>query len=174
MRRAIASAIADIPHMTAILEAMAMTLAEMDLSVVLVQLTDLAPPAALPFLAQQYGVDGIKGYALCTTDEQRRELIRNAVSLHKTKGTPYAIKRAIKSLGFPEVTIREHTGLKYNGEFKHDGSKKYSGGRWFNFSVTVYYNGQEPTEAQISLIKQLVEEYKNTRSVLYGLKFIKL
>lgn len=173
MKRPVASGIENVEHMMAFLDAMTSTMAEIDLSAVLVQLPDFAPSEALPLLAQQYGVDGIKGFSLCTTDQQRRDLIKYAVQLHRTKGTPYAIKRAIMSLGFDSVIVREHTGLNHDGQFKRDGSKFHRGGKWFNFSVEVFYLDAPPTEAVISLIRRLIDEYKNARSFLFDLKFTK-
>lgn len=171
MAKAIASSIATIEHMTAVVDALLLTIATIDIGIVLVQLPDFAPPEALPYLAQQYGVDGIRGYNLCSTDDQRRDLIKRAIDLHRTKGTPYSIKRAITALGYNSVTIREHTGLNYDGVYNFDGSKTYGGGHWYNFSVEVFYSGDAPADSQISLIRQLIDEYKNVRSVLFDLKF---
>lgn len=44
-------------------------------------------PQALPYLAEQFDVTGLEGWDLVDTEEERRDLIRNAIPLHKLKGT---------------------------------------------------------------------------------------
>lgn len=169
--RAIASSIANSQHLTNFLDTFIHSLNDIDVGLVLVQYPDLCPAVALPYLAEQYDVLGYKGYALATTEAQKRQLIKNAILLHRTKGTPSAIRNAILSLGFDKVIIREGTGITYNGAFNFDGSKTYSGGNWYNFSVQIFYSGSAPTTATIALINLLIEEYKNTRSLLFDLTF---
>lgn len=48
---------------------------------------DTTPSTALPWLAEQLNVAGKAGWDWSDTDEERRSLIRNAVSLHRLKGT---------------------------------------------------------------------------------------
>gem|GEM_PF-3199089 len=50
----------------------------------------------LPFLAYQFGVD-FKLDSL--TETQQRDLIYTSIGLHKKIGTPYAVKKALQSLG---------------------------------------------------------------------------
>jgi P2-related tail formation protein len=170
-KRAVASAIEGVPHFMAYLDAFKATLDQIDLSVTLVQLVDFAPVEALPYLAEQYNVLGVRGYGLCTTDDQRRALIKAAIQLNRIIGTPAAIEQAIIAVGFDNCLVSEGTGIKYNGVYKYNGAKKYGGGKWFNFSVEVFYSGDAPTDTQIALVKALIGVYKNARSVLFDLKF---
>lgn len=169
--RALASGITQVPHLMAFMDAFNTTLDNIDLSVLLVQLADFAPAGALPYLAEQYNVLGVRGYALCTTEAQRRALIKKAIEINRTIGTPYAIETAIVSVGYTNCIVTEGTGIKHNGVFKHDGSKRHGGRKWFNFSVEVFYTGDAPTDAQKDLVRQLIGVYKNVRSVLFDLKF---
>lgn len=171
MARAIASSIETTKHLTDFLDTFIAVLGQNDIGAVLVQFPDYCPSAALPLLAQQYDVLGYKGYELATTDSQKRQLIKNAIALHKTKGTPFAIKNAIISLGFDKVVIREGTGILYNGAFNFDGTHNYVGGNWYDFSVQVFYSGAAPDTPTIALINNLIDVYKNTRSILFALTF---
>jgi hypothetical protein len=169
--RPVGSAIENVPHMMAFLDALAKTLTSIDISSVLVQLPDYAPSVALPYLAEQYDMLGYKGYSLCTTDDQRRALLRNAVNINRKLGTPYSIEQAIISIGYPNAIVTEGTGIYYNGIYNFDGSKRYGGGKWYNIDVEVFYTGAAPTTSQITLITGMINKYKSTRSVLFNLKF---
>lgn len=135
--------------------------------------------AALYFLAQQFDVLGYRGWFLADTEEKRRDLIRRAIELHRFKGTPWAVKEAIKSLGFQEVTIIERVGLNdgyYNGVFNYDGSHTYgdSGiGEWATFKVIISLEGITTplTSELITALIALINEYKNVRSHLVELTF---
>jgi hypothetical protein len=171
--RAIGSGIANVPHMMAYYDAFEQALAKYcDVSRVLVQLVDFAPSEALPFLAQQFDVLGLKGYQFCTTDTQRRGLLKAAITLKRLAGTPASIEQAVIAVGFVNAIVTEGTGIIYNGVYNFDGSKYYAGGiRWYNFDVEVFYTGAAPTLGQIALIRSLINVYKNTRDVLFNLKF---
>lgn len=169
--RSVGSGIENVPHMMAYYDAFAATLASVDISVVLVQLVDFTPSAALPFLAQQFGVLGLKGYQFCTDDTQRRGLLKAAITLKRLAGTPASIEQAIIAVGFVNAIVTEGTGIFYNGIYLYDGSKAYIGAQWYNFDVEVFYTGAPPTTPQKVLIASLVNVYKNTRDVLFNLKF---
>lgn len=171
MRRAVASSIAEKTHLTNFIDAFTAVMNSVDIGNVLIQFPDFCPASALPLLAQQYDVLGYRGYELATTEAQKRQLIKNAIAMHRTKGTPFAIKNAILNLGFDSVIIREGTGIFYNGAFNYDGSNNYAGGNWYDFSVQVFYTGTAPGSPTIALINNLIEVYKNTRSILYSLSF---
>lgn len=135
--------------------------------------------SALYWLAQQFDVLGYRGWFLADTEEKRRDLIRRAIELHRFKGTPWAVKEAIKSLGFTDVTIQERVGLNdgyYNGVFNYDESHTYGSsgvGEWATFKV--YIGLDDWTEAItpeiLTALLALINEYKNVRSHLVGLYF---
>src|SRR5438067_1619782 len=82
---------------------------DLRLEMLLVYIVDQVRSEALPILAAQFDVLGFKGWALCNTDDDRRALIKRAIELHRYKGTPWAIKESLKSIGFTNVRIEEHT-----------------------------------------------------------------
>lgn len=138
----------NVPHFVALDKMARHFLYELDLGVILIYLIDYVPASALPALADQFGVLGYKGWFLTTNDDDRRELIKNAIELYKYKGTPYAIRQALASVGFGDCVITEGVD-----------------GHWAKFSVTwdmANYTGSEDTTAIVALIN----EYKNARSTL--------
>jgi hypothetical protein len=170
-KRAVASGIANVPHLMAYLDAFSMTMAEVDLSIVLVQFADFAPAEALPLLAQQYDVLGVRGYQFCNTDEQRRGLLREAARLKRIAGTPEAIEVAIVAIGFDNAIVSEQTGVFYDGVYNYDGSQVYGGQEWYNLDVEIFYSGPLPSAGDQLLIRQLANIYKSERSVILNLKF---
>lgn len=62
-------------------------LGQIPLSPVLVYHLDTVGADVLPFLAEQFSVTGLEGWHWLETDEERRHLVRNAISLHQLKGT---------------------------------------------------------------------------------------
>jgi P2-related tail formation protein len=108
-----------------------------DLVPILVYRLDSVPDSALLFLAWQFDlvapqwqlgaqlsesidairtIDGLTvidtlssaGGAAGPSDfDSLRELLKVAIPLHRTRGTPYAIKTALKPLGWPSVTLIE-------------------------------------------------------------------
>lgn len=70
-----------------------------DTTPALVYLVDMVAADALPALAAQFHVLGAEGWNAATTDAARRELIKSAIELHRYKGTPWAVRQAIATLG---------------------------------------------------------------------------
>lgn len=135
------------PHLMAFDIAAKEYLDDLQLEVLLVYLIDQVDARALPILGDQFDVMGYKGWNLCATDAERRALIKRAIELHRYKGTPWAVAEALKSIGFTDVVITEHVN-----------------GHWARFSLKI--NNQQVTATGFEQIVQMVEEYKNVRSVL--------
>lgn len=110
---------------------------------------DTVPVSALQSLAEQFDVLGLKGWALASTEVDKRALIKRAIELHRYKGTVWAIKESLKSIGFDNVTIVEHTG-----------------GHWARFTVYLLNQNVPITNNSIGQVMSMIEEYKNARSVL--------
>ena len=133
---------------------------------------------ALWYLANQFNVEGYKGWDLATTESAKRELLKKAIELQRRKGTPWSIKNALKAIGFANVVIQENVGLPnyYNGVYFHNGVISYSGSggadQWVNFNVTISVaNPDILTEDQRQMILLLINEYKPARCVLVSLTF---
>ncbi|EAB4400467.1 phage tail protein I [Salmonella enterica] len=90
-----------------ILAGLAARLQDIDLTPLLVYLVDLTEPTALPWLADQFAITGDNGWNLAESEDARRALIKNAIELHRYKGTPWSIRQVIRNLGFGEVQIIE-------------------------------------------------------------------
>lgn len=69
----------------------------------LTYLIDTAPASYLPELARQFHISGLEGWHLATTDEARRALIKRSIAMHRKKGTPWAIHRALTISGIEAV-----------------------------------------------------------------------
>jgi phage tail P2-like protein len=88
------------------LEAIAATISSTDLTPLIVYDFDSVPASALPSLAEQLRVQGDAGWSFATTEEQQRELLKNAIALHRLRGTMYAVTQALSILGV-DVTVTE-------------------------------------------------------------------
>lgn len=62
--------------------------AQIDLTALLVYLVDIVDASALPSLAGQFHVRGLEGWLFAANEQEKRELIKQAIELHKYKGTP--------------------------------------------------------------------------------------
>jgi phage tail P2-like protein len=141
--------IAIYPHLLAFDVALKNQVDSLPLQVLLVYLVDNVPAAALPFLAAQFDVLGYKGLALCQTEQDQRNLIKEAIELHRFKGTQWAVKQALKSIGFADVKIVEHTS-----------------GNWATFKVILTNENLTLTEQTALDLVQMVYEYKGCRNAL--------
>ncbi|QDQ27705.1 phage tail protein I [Chitinimonas arctica] len=75
---------------------------------------DHCPAPLLPYLAWAMSVDG---WEFAQTDAQRRQLVRESLALHRRKGTPWAVKRALDIIGFDNARLDEHPAAAHWAEF---------------------------------------------------------
>jgi hypothetical protein len=170
---AVASIIEGVPHLKAFETMAEQRFASIDLSVVLMYYVSLAPAAALPYLAEQLDVLGWKGWLFATTEQQKRDLLRKAIELHKKKGTPWAIREALKSVGYLDADIIPQAGVVHDGSIDYDGSETYAGGFWANFLVRVHVpQAYTPTIEDENIVTKIISEYKNERSYLTAIEWI--
>lgn len=109
-------------------------------------------PAQLPWLAWAFSVDE---WNPDWTDAQKRAAIQASVSVHRIKGTPGAIKRALAPLGL-DISIKEWHQLTPQGD-------PYT----FKVAVTVGEDGI-PSAAAFDTVADVAESAKNVRSRLTG------
>lgn len=177
MKSILASGIRDKQHLAAIDIATQMYLSGVPLNKAAVYLIESVDSSALMALASQFNVAGFRGFALATTEAEQRELIREAIELNRRKGTPFAIRRALESVGFTTgVQILENFLLVngpqqifYNGVATYNGTSFYTGiNGWATFRVLLdVINYPNPlTVDLVNLIIQLINEYRNARSML--------
>lgn len=124
-----------------------------DLSPLLVYLIDNVDESILPYLAAQFHVLGYEGWFLAQTDLEKRELIKNSIPLHKIKGTIPALERVLNILKL-DGTIQEW--------FEYDGKP-------YHFKVSVTSSAKTFTTDIQQQLTNLINEYKNKRSILDSL-----
>lgn len=187
----LASGIADKEHLVAFDKMVHNRFNNLEVQAALIYLIDTVDAALLPLLAEQFDVLGHKGWIVADSygavmgagvptpydlDKARRTLIKNAVRLHRYKGTPWAIKESLKSVGFYDVTIVEGIdaeAVKYlDGTWLLDGEFTLGGGHWADFRVVVDLGAvMGITAGQAALITALINEYKNVRSRLTAVTY---
>jgi P2-related tail formation protein len=147
----------------------------LDVASILVYLIDIVKADALPVLGEQFDVMGFKGWLLTQTEQERRDLIKKAIELHRYKGTPWAVKEAIKRFGFPNVEIQERIDdllNYYTGARDFDGTHIYGGAyHWALFRVIIDITliTTPITSSDFDTLRALIDEYKNVRSHLLDL-----
>lgn len=127
---------------------------ELDLDVILVSVIDNLPSSALPHLAEQYHITGNEGWLQARNDEEKRDLIKRSIEVHRYKGTKYALKRIFDMFGL-EGKIQEW--------FE-------TGGEPFTFTVDLDFVSKGLDLDLIAKLEDLINEYKNVRSHLASLK----
>lgn len=125
---------------------------DIDLTQLLIYWIDDVDASVLPHLAKQFHVLGLEGWDYATTEAEQRALIKQAVELHRYKGTPWAVRQGIRRI-HPDVDIEEWQD--YGGEPYH-----------FRFK----YNEQEVhlTLFQALKLYYAIESLKSLRSKLDG------
>ena len=126
----------------------------LDTDRLLVYLINNVDASALPLLAEQFHIMGNEGWLFATTESERRELIKNAIELHRYKGTKYALRKVLDILNL-NGKIREW--FEYSGNPYH-----------FIVSLDLRNRGYEQTTEKQLL--DLIEETKNVRSVMETLE----
>lgn len=125
----------------------------LDLDKLLIYMVNTVDERALIYLARQFNLMGYKGWKLADTVEKKRRLIKNALELHRYKGTVYAIKKSLAALGYPNVTITEHVT------------------HWATFRIQLNIGENILNPDAIAEINSMVMEYKNARSHFGGVEF---
>lgn len=101
--------------------------------------------------------------------EQQVLMVKEAVSLHRRRGTKWAIRRELQVLGFVAVSVMEGNtaALVHDGTWTHDGTYVHGGDRdeWAVFRVAML--GIRGFDAR--LVLAAIERGKNARSRLIGL-----
>lgn len=176
MANILADGVKNVPHIKAFNDLVEDCNANIDRTPLLIYLIDTTPADALPYLAEQFDVLGIKGMKYADTEAKQRALIKNAIALHRYKGTNWAIKEALKSIGVVQCTIIEGLAggiqVLYDGTYDYDGSITYGFQSWAVFRVLIdIYSFPYATTAVLAEMRQLIEEYKPARSTLIDVSF---
>lgn len=128
----------------------------LDLECVLISLIDKVPIDALPHLAEQYHVTGNEGWLQAVTEEEKRNLIKSSIKMHRYKGTKYALKEIFRTLN---LTGDIEEWFNY-------------GGQPYHFKVLLQISDTSISENTKERLLASVKEYKNERSWLEALNFL--
>lgn len=179
MGRVLATGI-NVPHLTVFDDIYAQRMAGIDVGQCMPNFVDHVNESALYWLASMYNVLGDKGWNSATTVSERRELVKSAVELARYKGTPFAIKQALRTMGYTSIVITEGVAgpnNQYDGSWQYDGSVQYGllniGNGWATFSVDASGPFPDSPTVQERAIK-LILENKNTRSLLVSFTHIEI
>lgn len=126
--------------------------------------------SALPSLAEQFSLIG-DGWEFADTEQKQRELLKNAIALHRSKGTPAAIYYCFSLFGFTNIIIEEgRIGYLHNGILKRDGwgLRGGSGSQWADYRVLL--TGLM-TFTQANAIKRMLKNWAPARCHLYQIVF---
>lgn len=152
--------LAGVPHLAAFDAVAADRMNAIEIENLLVYIVDTVSASALPYLAHQFDIEGFAGYKLATTDQQRRDIIKQAIELKRYSGTVWAIKQAMLLVGYTDATIVE--GID-TGDPDTD---------WARFSISSELGdtvGIEGTSQ--SYLAKLILSYKPARSYLEGIAY---
>lgn len=112
---------------------------------------DAVNETALPCLAEQFHVMGDEGWGHCSSVAEKRALLKQAIELHRLRGTKWAIRRVLELLGF-EGDCREW--FEYSGQP-------------YRFMLELGRESRPLTEqAWLDALSRLVDANKNERSRL--------
>jgi phage tail P2-like protein len=163
------NSIAKAPHIDALEKLAADRLEDIDIGLVSLYLIDNAPVVALPYLAAQFNLLGYKGWRFADTEQKQRDLIKQAIELHRYKGTPYGLKQALTLCGvIGAIEIQERTVIRYNGEINYDGLGYY-GNHWAYFRVLI--DAANVGGLSMTDIKGVIAEYKGARNWLLSVGY---
>ena len=150
----LADSIAHLPHLAAFDLLVKKRFSDLELDKLLVYLIDTVDSDAIPYLAEQFDVLGYKGFKLATTEADQRAIIKRSIELHRYKGTLWAVREALTSIGFGDAIIEEHVE-----------------GHWAKFRVSIDLGGRPLNVLEIEELVKMISEYKNTRSHLADLSY---
>jgi hypothetical protein len=151
------------------MEPLVARLADVNQDLVLLQDPDTAAAVALTSIAWGWDMLGPLWQAL-PDDAARREYLEAMYSLQSRRGTPWAVKEALRILGWPDAVILDNQGALY-----FDGTADFNGfyyygigfGEWWEWGVELDLSaGGGLTLGQYNLIKTVAEFFAPVRSRL--------
>lgn len=123
---------------------------DLDTECLLIYLFNKVEESALVHFAEQFHITGNEGWSNCTTIEEKRDLIKNSLNLHRFRGTKYSLKRVLEILGL-------------NGQI----SEWFEyGGKPYHFKIMVDMNNKGFDGNTEKSLVELITANKNVRSKL--------
>jgi P2-related tail formation protein len=153
----IASSLADNELAKAFSQVVAERWDNFDITPFMAYLVDSCAPSILPYLAEQFDITGLQGLEMAENEEQQRELIKRSIALHKFIGTPWAIREACKTVGFPVTFFEEGV----------PSSPASQDTDWARFRILIQADDSKSiTREHTRKLRLFIEYYKNERSHL--------
>lgn len=151
------SSITNVSHLAAFDLMAAKRFSAVQLEQLLVYIIDTVDASALPYLAQQFDVLGYKGMRLATTEAQQRQVIKQAIQIKRHSGTPWAVKQALKAIGYPDAVLVENAGTGQYG--------------WAEFRIELNTGDNAISASNIDDLTKMINIYKNVRSHLIDISY---
>lgn len=146
-------------HIQAFELAFAEKLAALDVSAVLLYLTEQVAESALDTLIAQWGLSGHGVEFTSYTVAQKRKLLNQAGLVNQKRGTIWVLRYLFDAAGFPEIEIVEAAELNI---------RRYYNGTW-TYSGTIPYGFQWLWAQYVVRIQEDVAEITITTAVLDAL-----
>ncbi len=115
-----------------------------------VNLVDQAGESLLYVLARQFHMLGSEGWVLAETLEQKRNLIKRSIPLHRRRGTKWAVRYVLDLLGM-------------GGEIT-EWFEMIPPGEPYHFSIDIDLGDRQLLSSFVDQLYQLVDTHKNVRS----------
>lgn len=138
----------------------------------IIMLTDIVPSTTLSYFADHFSLFG-DGWEFAATEDEQRQLIKAAIEIHRHKGTPWAIKRTLKLLGYGDCLLEERFGYyEHDSEITHNGSKRYGyAGHWTHYRLVM----KTPiTQVEANRIRSLLMDVAPLRCKLVSINLANL
>lgn len=114
------------------------------------------PAALLPWLAWALSVDI---WDSSWSTETKRAVIAESIPLHRKKGTPWAVERALVVAGSPAAKVIEWFDYPVTA------------GSPYHFKVEIDIEGETVSAALEAKLTAIINAFKNERSVLDGIDY---
>lgn len=110
-------------------------------------------------------IEGIGATPPIATELSQRDLLKIGISLHRLRGTPFALKQALGSLGWADVDLLE-------GQASWGGNAYPESQGWAVFRVVINLKeGQEVDSSATIMASAAIDFFKNARSWLDSIWF---
>lgn len=132
-------------------------------------LVDITHESALDHLADQLSLDG-DGWEMANTVEAKRALLKEAIQLHRKKGTRFAVKRTLATLGYVDAEIHERVDFfTHNSSEQHNATRTYQrAGSWTHYRLQM---AQTITRREATLIRRTLDDVSPRRCLLIGIDY---
>lgn len=125
------------------------------------------PVELLPWLAWAFSVDE---WGMGWSEQARRASVRDAVAIHRRKGTVWAIKRVLANAGYGDARLVEgNSASQHDGVFRYNGQRTHGDPQaWANFQ----FNLSRPISREDGqAVRAVLESVVPVRCNLLGVSF---